>query len=57
MWKKVVFASDLPLCECCEEPWCPECEEHYADCGCFGPTQDDLEYAEIDGVLFARELD
>ena len=33
----VLFAADLPLCECCEEPWCPECQEHFADCAHPGP--------------------
>jgi len=34
---ELVYASDLPLCEGCEEPWCPKCDEHYADCACPGP--------------------
>jgi hypothetical protein len=55
-WKKVVFAADLPQCECCEETWCPECEEHYADCSCIGPTEEDVEYEERDGVLYGRRV-
>jgi hypothetical protein len=34
---KVVFAHELPACECCGEPWCPVHAEHYADCPCVGP--------------------
>ena len=30
----VVYASDCPACECCGEPWCVACMEHYADCSC-----------------------
>lgn len=56
-WKKVVFASDCKLCELCGEPVCEVCQEHYADCSCPGPTQDDeYEYREMDGILYAREL-
>jgi hypothetical protein len=51
-----VFAADLPQCECCEETWCPECEEHYADCSCIGPTEEDVEYEERDGVLYGRRV-
>lgn len=37
----IVFAADLPLCECCEEPWCPVHAEHYADCPCLGPNSEE----------------
>jgi hypothetical protein len=53
-WKKVVCAADCKPCDMCGEPWCEECGEHYADCGCPGPTQDEMEYSE-DG-LYARPL-
>jgi hypothetical protein len=47
----VVFAGDLPLCDCCgEEPWCPIHEEHYADCTCVGPTEDEAEYSFEEGA-------
>jgi len=26
-----------PPCLDCGEPWCSECETHYADCSCAGP--------------------
>ncbi|MGV3707979.1 MAG: hypothetical protein ACO1Q7_03995 [Gemmatimonas sp.] len=60
----VVFAGDLPVCECCgEEPWCVEHAMHYADCICLGPTEDEAEYADdcehgarhLSGDLFGLE--
>ena len=56
--RRVVFAGDCRPCSCCDEPVCPACDEHYADCDCLGPTQDDLyDYTEIDGVLYARLIE
>ena len=50
--RRVVFAGDCRPCPYCDEPVCPICEAHYADCACPGPTQEDLyDYTEIDGVL------
>lgn len=55
-WVRVRFASDCKPCECCGEPLCEGCMEHYADCDCPGPTQDDeYEYKEVHGVMYARE--
>lgn len=55
-WIKVVFAADMLECEECGEPFCPECNDHYADCACIGPHQDDdHEYKETKGVLYARQ--
>jgi hypothetical protein len=55
-WRRVVFASDCVECECCGEPFCLHCSEHYADCECPGPTQDDLyDYQERDGVMLATK--
>ena len=44
-WKSIVYASDLDLCEVCEEPYCSEHTEHYSDCICIGPYEDE-------GILF-----
>lgn len=33
----VLSAAECPPCECCGEPWCPECDTHYADCAHPGP--------------------
>ena len=52
---RVVFASDCEPCECCDDVICNQCGEHYADCECPGPTQDDIyDYVEIDGILYAK---
>lgn len=48
-WQIVVFSA-----ECDEDGNCPVCGTDYAQCPCPGPTQDDMEYEEHDGVLFAR---
>lgn len=49
----VKFADDMPLCLCCqEEAYCAECEAHFADCDCLGPTQDNVDYKMRDGVLY-----
>jgi hypothetical protein len=52
-WQKVMCAMDMVECECCGEPFCPECNDHYTDCNCIGPTQDEATYKMVDGVLFA----
>ena len=37
------------------EPFCEDCAEHYADCTSPGPhMEDEYEYAEFTGVLFAK---
>lgn len=51
-WSKVMSAADMVECEGCGEPFCPECNAHYADCECIGPTEDDVTTKEVDGVLF-----
>ena len=48
-WRRVVYASD-----CDEDGNCPVCGIDFADCGCFGPTQDGVEYDERPDGLFAR---
>lgn len=53
-WKLVKFASDLPICECCGETFCPQCNKHFFECDCIGPTQDEIEYKYIKGVLYGR---
>lgn len=56
-WIQVLHAHECPDCEMCEKPVCPHCEIHYADCPCPGPRQDDeFEYTERDGILYARPL-
>lgn len=59
-WKKVSFAADCDggdenelgdICSICGLDYCEECK-------CPGPTQEDeYEYQEFDGTLYARPLD
>jgi hypothetical protein len=53
---RIVFADELPDCECCEDKWCLEHKMHYADCPCVGPTNaEELGYKLVedgDGVLW-----
>ncbi len=37
----IKHADDCIPCPDCGEPYCPECEEHYAECAHPGPTQDE----------------
>lgn len=55
-YQEVVYAGQLHPCECCGEPWCELHQEHYADCKCFGPTQDNLHYVKIEGFEFATDI-
>lgn len=55
-WARVVFAAELPACDCCDEPWCPVHNEHFGECACPGPTQDDLEYRTRNGRLECRPM-
>lgn len=52
-WLAVKYACECRVCSCCGEPWCDEHGDHYADCGCIRPTQDEATYRTIDGVEFA----
>lgn len=56
-WEVVRNASDMDECDCCGEPFCPLHQEHYADCPCIGPTEDDVTYKANSGVLFGTRLD
>jgi hypothetical protein len=49
-WRKVVFAAECDP----DTGGCPACGEDFGECPCFGPTQDGIEYCEIDGVLYGR---
>lgn len=53
-YQPIVYASNLPLCECCEEPWCPQHAMHYANCPCIGPSEDDIAFGPSDTA--ARHL-
>lgn len=54
-WKLVKLASDCVPCESCGEPVCEDCDVHYFECDCPGPSQDDeYEYKEENGKLYAK---
>ena len=48
-FQKVVFSS-----ECDEDGLCPECGEDYVECPCPGPTEDNVEFREYNGVLYGK---
>jgi len=54
-WKPVVFAGDWVDDD--DESYCEWHGKDYADCFCYGPTQDGLEYTEKNGTLLARPED
>ena len=51
-WQRVVYAHELPECPCCGEPFCTTHDEHYSDCICIGPHEEDVTIKTIDGVDF-----
>jgi hypothetical protein len=57
-WKKVIYLADCTFADWDDDrevAICPVCKIDYADCDCPGPHQDDeFEYKEIKGVMFAR---
>jgi hypothetical protein len=53
LWSKVMGAFDMLECDDCGEPFCPECNTHYADCDYIGPNEDDVTYKMESGILFA----
>jgi len=58
IYTEVKFASDMPLCpDCEEEAFCVEHQMHFADCSCFGCTEDNVEYIEINQILYARQME
>ena len=56
-WSLPKFATDCVPCELCGEPFCEDCNDHYADCSCIGPTQDEATYKKVDGYTFATLIE
>lgn len=54
-WRRVLLAAECPECPDCGEPVCKKHGQHYACCPCPGPTEDDLEYKVVNGVMYAIE--
>lgn len=52
-WAPVQFAAE---CDPDGDGWCQVTDRDPSDCSRLGPTQDDVEYLEIDGVLFGRPV-
>lgn len=50
-WEPVQFQAG---CDPDGNDWCETTDTNPADCQCIGPTQDGIEYAEINGELFGR---
>ena len=55
-FSKVVFEDDCKECEWCDDVICLACGDHYADCACIGPTENDVEYIEVLGELYGKRL-
>lgn len=55
-WKRVIHAHDCQQCDCCDDLICWYCKDHYAECNCPGPTQDEMEYNST-GTLARRRSD
>ncbi len=53
-WQRVMFAAD---CDPEGDGWCRVRDEDPCDCDCIGPTEDDVEYKTIRGVLYGRRID
>lgn len=46
-WAPVLYADDCEPCVAClDEPECPFHGGHYADCDCYGPTEDGVVYSD-----------
>jgi len=56
-WVPVKHADEMSECEMCGEAFCKDHNKHYYECGCYGPTQDELEYEDINNVLMARPVE
>lgn len=53
-YNPIVYASDLPECDCCGDAWCQTHEIHYSECPCIGPDEDGIAFGPNDTA--ARHL-
>lgn len=52
-WEKVMFQAE---CDPDGDGWCRVRDCDPAECPCIGPTEDDVEYKEVGGVMYGRRL-
>ena len=52
-YKQVMFSAD---CDPDGNGWCNVRDVDPAECDCYGPTQDGIEYMESDGILYGRKI-
>lgn len=52
MWLNVTM-PDIEALQNGEEPWCELHQDWWASCDCIGPTEDNVQYEEIEGELKA----
>ena len=53
-WSIVKYAHDMEPCEDCGEPFCRKHLQHYYDCPCIGPHEDEeCIHKRVDGYEFA----
>lgn len=56
-WERVMAAIEMEECSMCGEPYCKRHNEHYADCACVGPHEEEEATMRcIDGVIFGCRL-
>lgn len=53
-WSVVCFTAD---CDPEGDGWCQIRDCDLAECDCLGPTQEGVEYCEVEGVLYGRLMD
>lgn len=55
----IIYASDCDPCPYCDEPVCPICLDHYADCECPGPNSEpeEIETEQTINYMDALQLD
>jgi DNA (cytosine-5)-methyltransferase 3A len=48
IWQDIQYAADMTDCDMCGEPFCEHHQEHYAECPCIGPNEDE-------GIVFSGD--
>lgn len=55
-WIPVPDVFEMERCEVCEEALCDIHLMHYYECECIGQHEEDYEYKEENGILYARKI-